>query len=493
MRLRALVVVALLSWAPSAAAAKDTWITLRTQHLTITSNAGEGATRDAARRLERFVDALTSLPGGRMAADVPVNVVVFRSDAAFRSFLPRENGRTLDVSGYFQRADDEHVIALSLENSGAEHPLRVVFHEYAHALMARAAVVWPLWLTEGLAEFYSTFEAFGDRVAIGLPIREYGRLFQEQALMPLEKLFTVDRRSSMYTEGSRRNIFYAESWLVVHYLLAADGGRRQASLARFIEGLDANLPPDRAFAQAVGEPAAVDDLLRRYVRTSQFVPIATTRERQPPVIAASIRTLSDAETEVVQGNLLMRIGRASEADAYFARARALDPAASRLDEAAGFLELNRGRYELAVGHLARAIAREPSNALAHYYYAETLRRQVTEQGRPLTPAVAGAMVEPLRTAVRLRPDFARAHYVLGYVYLVGGIQFGEGVRAIETAIRLLPPYRAAMLTLASLHLKMGNHAAARATAQAVIDAPDAAESIKTDARQVLAAAGTTGR
>jgi tetratricopeptide (TPR) repeat protein len=206
-----------------------------------------------------------------------------------------------------------------------------------------------------------------------------------------------------------------------------------------------------------------------------------------------VRTLPEAEAEVLQGSLLMRVGRGEQAEPYFTRARALDPDAPRLEESLGFLSLNRGQYEEAVAHLERAIQQDPANPLAHYYYAETLRRQVMEQGRPLPAEVARAMAEPLRRAIALRPAFARAYYLLGYAHLVTGDDLSEGMRLLRTAIDLVPPYRAAALTLASIQLKMRDYAAAKATAQAILDAPDAAADIKADAARVLATANANLR
>src|SRR5262245_2636973 len=112
-------------------APREPWIRVRTEHLLLLSSAGESATTDVAGRLERFVDAFSSIAGIGASPDVPVTVMVFRNDASFARFRPRQNGRTMNLAGYFQRADDENTIALSLEPSGADHPYRVIFHEYA--------------------------------------------------------------------------------------------------------------------------------------------------------------------------------------------------------------------------------------------------------------------------------------------------------------------------------------------------------------------------
>jgi tetratricopeptide (TPR) repeat protein len=488
-------VVGITAAAFSAAPAKDRWIRLRSPHLSLVSNASDRATRDVARRLERFVDALSSLLDLQSPPDVPATVMVFRNDASFAPFRPRQNGRTLDLSGYFQRADDENLIALSLDAPADEHPYRVIFHEYAHALTVRTAALWPLWLQEGMADFYSTFEADNRRVAIGQPIREHARLLREQSLLPLRTLFAVDRSSPLYLEGSQ-NIFYAESWVLVHYLMEGDNNRRRPQFARFIEHVSEGRPAGRAFADAFGTDLdALERDLRRYIADGRYVGVNITFDRPARNVEASIDLLSDADAEVLKGSLLMRVGRGDEAEAYFVRANALDHDAARLEESRGFLALSRAQYADAIAHLTNAIEQDPRNDLAHYYYAEALRREVMEQGRPLPPERARQMADSLRTVIRLNPAFARAYYLLGYVHFVTGEDLLEGIRVLETAIRLSPPHRAAMLTLASIHLKLRDYAAARATAQAIIDSSDATASLKAEAQRVLDAASQslTGR
>ena len=46
-------------------------------------------------------------------------------------------------------------------------------------------------------------------------------------LLPIEQLIRVDRNSSLYNEGDRRSVFYAQSWALAHMLLLGEPLRRQ--------------------------------------------------------------------------------------------------------------------------------------------------------------------------------------------------------------------------------------------------------------------------
>ena len=60
----------------------------------------------------------------------------------------------------------------------------------------------PLWLHEGLAEYYSTFEVAKDEARIGLPVADARRSgCGSHPLIPLATLFTVNERSAGVQRG----------------------------------------------------------------------------------------------------------------------------------------------------------------------------------------------------------------------------------------------------------------------------------------------------
>src|SRR6185295_16956219 len=106
------------------------------------------------------------------------------------------------LGGYFHRDADANYIALTLE--GFDDNLPIVFHEYTHLLVRNAVRSVPIWLNEGLAEYYSTFAltSGGKAAEIGRPIVPHVRLLRERYL-PLSELITVGLSSQLYDEGLR--------------------------------------------------------------------------------------------------------------------------------------------------------------------------------------------------------------------------------------------------------------------------------------------------
>ena len=85
-----------------AAAAKDTWTSVRSQNFFLVGSASEKEIRQVATRLEQFRHVFTQLfPKVNFNTPVPTTVVVFKNDSAYKPFKPVADGKTVDVAGYF--------------------------------------------------------------------------------------------------------------------------------------------------------------------------------------------------------------------------------------------------------------------------------------------------------------------------------------------------------------------------------------------------------
>jgi hypothetical protein len=100
-------------------------------------------------------------------------VIVFPSDRAFNPFKPTYQGKPMAIAGLFVSNQNANHIAV-LANSG-EDGLRIVFHEYAHLVVSNVMRNVPAWLSEGLAEFYSTYQVSdgGREAVLGRPIFDH--------------------------------------------------------------------------------------------------------------------------------------------------------------------------------------------------------------------------------------------------------------------------------------------------------------------------------
>ena len=95
----------------------------------------------------------------------------------------------------------------------------------------------PMWLAEGLAEFYGFTQIRESSVETGIPDREQLDMLRTHKLIPLNVLFTVDHSSSYYNESEKTSIFYAESWLLTHYLMIGNPEAHKL-LVKYLQALN---------------------------------------------------------------------------------------------------------------------------------------------------------------------------------------------------------------------------------------------------------------
>ena len=152
--------------------AQRRWLETRTAHFNIYSC---GAPRDVyklAGRLEQFCEAYTLLAGAQAGPSPPIVVMAFPDPESLKPFLPLYDGKPANLAAFFNRGSDENLMALALPGSNpAFTEMDVIFHEYTHSPFRRNdRHPWLLWLKEGMAEVYSTFETTGAQIRIGSPI-----------------------------------------------------------------------------------------------------------------------------------------------------------------------------------------------------------------------------------------------------------------------------------------------------------------------------------
>ena len=210
------------------------WSEIRTAHFNIYSCGQSQEVYRLATRLEQFRETYTSLAGTNAAASPPITVIAFPDQPSMKPFMPADLGDTANLAGFFKRGSDENLIVVTLHQQNSQMlDLEVIFHEYTHLLLRHNAQIWPLWLTEGMAEMYSTFRTTGRNASIGLPLMRHRELMAREPLMPLPELFAVAHGSPRYNERDMQGLFYAESWLLTHFMMAGDNPNYRARFGQF--------------------------------------------------------------------------------------------------------------------------------------------------------------------------------------------------------------------------------------------------------------------
>ncbi len=131
--------------------------------------------------------------------------------------LGGERNQKSKHTGLFLSGPDQSFMLVDASGD-SWHP---VFHEYAHELLsANTPAAVQTWFDEGFAEYFSTLDASAKATRLGMvPLAELHFLRQDGKLMRFADLAAVRQDSPVYNHsGPAQAMFYAESWLLVHYL-----------------------------------------------------------------------------------------------------------------------------------------------------------------------------------------------------------------------------------------------------------------------------------
>jgi hypothetical protein len=304
------------------------WARVDTPNFIIVGAQSEQSLREVGKQFEGFREALTRLLSSAVTSTaVPTLVVVFPDEKSFQPFKPVYQGKTVDIGGFFLPRAHVNYILLG-PNRGGEN-LRPVFHEYSHLIINNVAPTIPLWLNEGLAEYYSSFqiENAGHAVLFGSPIPSHYIELGQQTWMPLQALLATTRTSAEYNENSRRGVFYAESWMLVHLILHGEPDRRQA-FGAYLRELASGTPAEAAWQHQFGTEdiyKALREYSRRQIANARQYKLSDQISRTPGVAVP----LAPADVEATLGEILAAMERSEAAAARFDRALVLQAGSLR--------------------------------------------------------------------------------------------------------------------------------------------------------------------
>ena len=477
--------------------ARGAWRSVRTNNLFVIGNADAETLQQVAVWLEFFHGAFVRLVS-RSAFDpsVPTTVMVFRDEASFIPFKPLYQGLPANVAGYFQSGEDVNYIAISLDPA-ERVPYDTAFHEYVHLHLKDSLPGAPLWLNEGLAEFYGALQFARGEALLGAAILPYVYLLRSSELLPLTTLFAIDGRSPHYNEQDKSGIFYGQSWALVHFLMLGADGARQLQFRQFLQQISQGETSEKAIERAFGTSLErIEKEFEAYVRRGEFPAQRVASAVNPQAYAAYTATqrsaLSEGETNYYLGDLLLHIGRPNEAEAYFKQAIAAEPSFIPTYASLGQLYAYPKRYAEAKKYLQRATLTSQNHQI-HYLYAYVLSREGIGASGEINeyPREDLALIrDQLQRSIKLAPNFAPAYYLLALVALVSDQDLDEAEEMARKAQKLAPSRPSYSLLLAHIYARRGHSVEARALAEPLTRNSDSF--VRTEAQDLLERLNNSG-
>ncbi len=195
--------------------------------------------------------------------------------------------------------------------------MRTPDRDYLAATHLAAA---PLWLSEGLAEFFAAGRLDETPAVFGLPHTGHLEVLRTRAWLPLEMLLGATRGSASVRERASSATFYAQAWLLVHYLKLADGGRHAAQLAVFMARIAEGMPAGRAAVEAFGDLPSLTRRLQAYARGGRFFDARFPGAAHAPVEAIVDERLAPWDAALSLGDFLTHVQHFQQAERLLALA-----------------------------------------------------------------------------------------------------------------------------------------------------------------------------
>jgi len=288
------------------------WVQVSSDTYVVKSSAGEEPAKRVLSQLEGFHQLVGSLVfRSTQLPELPIEVLLIGDDATLKELAPVYQGRKIDVAGYYQRGQDRDFIVLS-GRVRARNLTGIAYHELTHYFLSRALVNRPAWLSEGLAEYFSTADIRDDRIVLGALSPERLQLLRTERLLPLEELFAVDSSSPYYNESRKANVFYAESWAFIYYMMHGD---HADAFKRYIEASTTSQASLLDYVKV--KPNELDSEFTNYLRVIVQRSRNTTVKINAQGWSMKVEPISDAQAKISMAEIFLASGEVEQARRYF--------------------------------------------------------------------------------------------------------------------------------------------------------------------------------
>ncbi len=459
------------------------WVEVRSTHFVVASNAGEGEARGVAENFER-IRALfhNTFPELRVDPAQPIVILAARDEATMKMIAPDEWGGEGHVhpSGLYHSDGDKDYVVLRLDAQGTT-AFHTIYHEYTHASLHLNFRKIPLWLNEGLAEFFGNSTIGAQEARAGTVDKGHLYTLGKNEWLPMETLLTVNESSPYYNEKNPASVFYAQSWAVVHYLLLDPEARRRRILKRFLADWDLSGDPVAAGHEAFGDLGSFGEAVKKYVRQTNWGVGMVLQGQAATSPQPAVRTLAPAEILALRGDFFAHRKQIEAAQPLLEQAVALGPEIAATHEALGFYDFRQQEFQAADIEMRKAIELGSASFMTFYCHGVLLLRDFSESAESTSTAV-----NALERAARLNPMYAPTFEGLTQAYSRSAVTQGKALEAAETAVKLDPDSESYKTNLAYVLLNNGKAAEARVIAEKLVARAGSIEETRM-ARSILAA------
>ena len=535
----------------STRAAEPAWLEIHSPHYTVITDAGDKKGREIALRFEQMrVVFATLLSRDRLHEARPLTILALKSDRSYYQAAPLRQGQPIDVPGFFLPGEDQDFIVLNMTE---EDPWRAVAHDFAYSLLSDNYPPAQGWFDEGLCEYFSSIRIQNKTVELGgdpelepsakedllgnvketHPAKSLTELLGAQVWLSLPDLFTMKHDPSIRNQGSHHVLYYAESWIVMHYMIHQKKMEETGTYMGLV--LAQHVPVEDAIKQTYGMSSSqLEQAVKDYFHAQTALPDAVDAARNtspapngaansspidrfPVPVGAddsvfTSKPIPEGDAQALYAGIQVRIPERRDAGLKTLQTLATTPteadkkaaevkSTKRVGEDAEQLptdavgnalahrflaydHIQHGEFQEALSEIGDTAALNPRDMWTRYYLSLAKYRMAQAKHSEMM-GLANMMLD-LRAVLEWNPEMAGAYDLLAVARNAGGTSI-PAMQAERAAMNLSPRNESYVLHLAEIYIGSKKWEAANV----LLDRLKASDNpqIASQARDLIAQAG----
>jgi tetratricopeptide (TPR) repeat protein len=472
------------------------WNRISSDHFSVLTDAGSQKGHEIAARFEQMRAVFGELlMRKQVRMSKPIEIIAVASTAEYSQLSPSSTTHPVNSPGFFLPEVDRVFIVL---NAADPDCWRAIEHPLAHYFLNYNYPPTQPWFDEGMAQYFSSLYFTAQKTELGsdpelpppgqasgvasaaLKAKSLTEILQQTPWLSLPDLLETKRPALEGGDATHPTIFEAQSWILIHYLIARDKLSETGAYFGLIELQ--KIPVAQAVQQAFGMSLAqLDSAVKDYFHSFKLAPASLEQSKQHPAttppspnesplpfsiddVGVSSKPVPLPEAQALLDEMELRIPEKRERAAKdlenLVSGERTETAAA--DRGLSWVQIQKGDIKDAFEELNSAMRINSSDpwtrfelALASYHSGE---KGAKVQG-------LANMMESLQIAIDRYPEFAEAYNMLGWARLTGG-GANAAVETMKMAVQLAPrsePYqlRLAQAYVAARKWEEGNSLLAR--------------------------------
>lgn len=447
------------------------WIRVNSSHFSVVTDADEKHGHDVVVRFEQMRAVFGQLLSrSRINMSEPIDIIALRNDDEYSKVVPSRQGQGLGA-GFFIPGADRDYFTLNLSK---DESWRSISRDFALVFLNYNYPPTQPWFDEGFAEYFSSLR-LDRQVQIGTDPEPFTELLNSSTWMTISDLFGKVHESSSVEEKSQHTLFYAESWIVMHYLLSQNKLSETGTYFDLVE--NQKLSVEEAIQKAYGMSSAqFEQAVKEHFHSLSQAPgsaagVQLSGVPLPENIGSSTQELPEAEGRALVAEMSLRLPDHREQAVLQLESITNQPKGDNVVARRGlaWARMEKKEFDRAIEELNKGAELNPKDPWLHYYWA-LVRVRAAQTSRTSIQGLPN-MMQDLHAVLDWDPEMAEARSMLAMAQLEGG-----GVHAamdsMRPALLLSPRNQTYLLDMAQIYLAGKNWDAATAMLERLKNSSD---------------------